>query len=849
MKKFLDYNADPNIIFREHHNQTTMSIVADNLNFCLPVIKMLLEYGFDCQGLINHLSGYKYYDYTQNVLMILCGKGKNSFECVKFLMEDSRVVKFINLHATNNFQENVLHEAYKAGNVEIVTYILDIWCKDRLPKNDVLSILNARNSRGHTPIFLSNSVQCVELAIKHGADLTIPSKEGFLLIHRVCQDNITAVLSYIIENKLYDLNVETKNELKQSPLNISIEYGSIECTDLLCKQEKVLVTKSDIEVCVMKNRLFVLKIILKMILNRNKGIDTWDSLQNMMDQSNIFQIAFMKQLIDKYGNNNTNNRCVKFLQDLLHYGFEAHDYHFISFVLNYNLRAVMSDTDAHVPNRTVRIRRAHNIRDTYHFMGIDGTIGDEKSATINTTINSKETEFETKSGGASNDGNDGISVSTTKQRHETRSKRKIEWQEIEKLGEGTFGKVTLAIDSQTGEKVALKRLKLGLRMDGQSAKVWSKFIDSEITPISMIYHPNIVNIIGYNLNVKNKHQVSIALEYAPFGDLKNLLKVCEYLEQDIAIYYLRQITSALKACHEKGIVHRDLKLGNILIGRDFQIKIADFGISKLLHHNETNLNSIERVGTLGYMAPELFMIVKGGLRDYSKIEQIQISSATDIFAIGIILWKMTNSAYSAPFEKFSKEKKCTTKEEFGKTYSMYSLIMNNSDTQSKNQFWLTHEEKPTPFFQFQAKNLDTMKMLFENMFEYDPLKRITISTVDQIVNEKLVFNGNVSVSDFQTKISNIYANSERYYQTIVKNWHSKDSIDETKDENKDDIQWKGIAHIQNFNETVDEKSSSTLTTTNNEDETQANTAHVEKTQNTSQEQTETETESGYSFLD
>ena len=96
------------------------------------------------------------------------------------------------------------------------------------------------------------------------------------------------------------------------------------------------------------------------------------------------------------------------------------------------------------------------------------------------------------------------------------------------------------------------------------------------------------------------------LEYAEYGDLLSLLKELGYFEPRLARTYLAQILSGVEACHNLNVVHMDIKLSNLLIDSNYQIKICDFNLSHVLDNNGAVswYEYIDR--TPNYTAPELF---------------------------------------------------------------------------------------------------------------------------------------------------------------------------------------------------------------------------------------------------
>ena len=184
--------------------------------------------------------------------------------------------------------------------------------------------------------------------------------------------------------------------------------------------------------------------------------------------------------------------------------------------------------------------------------------------------------------------------------------------------------------------------------------------------------------------------------------------------------YFHQLTSALQTRHNKGIIHRDLKLQNLLIDSKFQLKVADFGICKLLDIiDESNTNAINdkirRVGTRGFMAPE---IVLG--RQYDKL--------CDIFSASVVLFYLLFG--QKPFNNASIDDK------------QYTLIIQ----QKFDSFWKLYPKLISK----------TGKNLLEKMFEFSPLSRIKIF---HIVRHDWYNEKHFNSSELYTEMKILYSNS------------------------------------------------------------------------------------------
>ena len=143
---------------------------------------------------------------------------------------------------------------------------------------------------------------------------------------------------------------------------------------------------------------------------------------------------------------------------------------------------------------------------------------------------------------------------------------------IKTIGEGTFGKVKLAIHIITGEKVAIKILQKNLIRDQNEYER----IEREIKYLKLFSHPNIIQIYEVIENITSFY---IVMEYAQGGELFNYIVEKEKLSEKESSFYFYQIIQGVKEIHSKNICHRDIKPENLLFTKNKILKIIDFGLS------------------------------------------------------------------------------------------------------------------------------------------------------------------------------------------------------------------------------------------------------------------------------
>ncbi|XP_045292830.1 hormonally up-regulated neu tumor-associated kinase isoform X2 [Leopardus geoffroyi] len=203
-----------------------------------------------------------------------------------------------------------------------------------------------------------------------------------------------------------------------------------------------------------------------------------------------------------------------------------------------------------------------------------------------------------------------------------------------KLGEGSFAKVREGLHVLTGEKVAIKVI------DKKRAKkdtYVTKNLRREGQIQQMIRHPNITQLLDI-LETENSYY--LVMELCPGGNLMHKIYEKKRLEESEARRYIRQLISAVEHLHRAGVVHRDLKIENLLLDEDNNIKLIDFGLSNcagILGHSDPFST---QCGSPAYAAPELLARKKYG----PKI---------DVWSIGVNMYAMLTGTLPFTVEPFS----------------------------------------------------------------------------------------------------------------------------------------------------------------------------------------------------
>lgn len=191
---------------------------------------------------------------------------------------------------------------------------------------------------------------------------------------------------------------------------------------------------------------------------------------------------------------------------------------------------------------------------------------------------------------------------------------------MEKIGEGTYGVVYKAKDRVTGEIIALKKI----RLEAEDEGIPSTAI-REISLLKELQHPNIVRL--YDV-VHTEQKLTLVFEFLD-QDLKKYLDVNDKgLELPILKSFLFQLLTGVAYCHHHRVLHRDLKPPNLLINREGQLKLADFGLARAFGIPVRSYT--HEVVTLWYRAPDILMASR------------KYSTPVDIWSVGCIFAEMSN---------------------------------------------------------------------------------------------------------------------------------------------------------------------------------------------------------------
>src|SRR5580704_1988288 len=226
------------------------------------------------------------------------------------------------------------------------------------------------------------------------------------------------------------------------------------------------------------------------------------------------------------------------------------------------------------------------------------------------------------------------------------TKRFGRYEVVAELGRGAMGIVYQARDPQIDRLVAVKTIAL-VTDDLEAEQEYRQRFFLEARAAGRLSHPGIVTIFDVGEEPES-HSPFIVMEYVAGQPLSKFISSPSKVPARRALRYAQQLAEALDYAHAQGVVHRDMKPANILIGKDAHAKITDFGIAKMNVANITHAGHV--VGTPAYMSPE-------------QLEGVAVDGRSDLFSLGVILYTMLtghrpfqgNSAASVCFKVANRE--------------------------------------------------------------------------------------------------------------------------------------------------------------------------------------------------
>lgn len=210
-----------------------------------------------------------------------------------------------------------------------------------------------------------------------------------------------------------------------------------------------------------------------------------------------------------------------------------------------------------------------------------------------------------------------------------------QYQVLEEIGRGGMGVVYRGYDPLIGREVALKTIHLYAIADPRERQDMQDRLQREAQSAGRLSHPNIVTIyqIGYAELQPGQTTAFLAMEYVPGPNLSALLDSLRAGPPERIAGYLRQAAAALDYAHSRGVIHRDIKPANLLVTPEDVLKIADFGVAKIVTQTVTLTGTV--LGSPAYMSPE-------------QIKAEPIDGRTDQYSLAVVAYELFTG--QKPFE-------------------------------------------------------------------------------------------------------------------------------------------------------------------------------------------------------
>lgn len=185
------------------------------------------------------------------------------------------------------------------------------------------------------------------------------------------------------------------------------------------------------------------------------------------------------------------------------------------------------------------------------------------------------------------------------------------------IGRGSFGKVYLAELKKTKEMFAIKTIRKDYLIEMDQ-------IENTLLEKQILFEADHPNLVGMLYLFQNEHRLYFVMPFVRGGELYKIYKSKKRFNERVVRFYAAQIVMAIGFLHDRHIVHRDLKLENILVDQTGYIKIIDYGLAKIVKENEETMSFC---GTPEYLAPEM-------------LTQEGHDKSVDWWALGILMYEM-----------------------------------------------------------------------------------------------------------------------------------------------------------------------------------------------------------------
>lgn len=195
-----------------------------------------------------------------------------------------------------------------------------------------------------------------------------------------------------------------------------------------------------------------------------------------------------------------------------------------------------------------------------------------------------------------------------------------QYRQVSELGHGGMGAVYQAVQITLGRLVAIKILPAEI---AQADPTFITRFQTEARSLALLQHPNIIAV--YDFGETNEGQLYIVMEFVEGRDVTNMIKPMKGIAPKYVGPIMIGVCRALEEAHKHGIVHHDIKPGNVIVGIDGSIKVVDFGLAKIAFESTLGTDEV-CLGTPDFVAPEALTSIP--------------DHRGDLYSVGVMLYQM-----------------------------------------------------------------------------------------------------------------------------------------------------------------------------------------------------------------
>ena len=549
-----------------------------------------------------------YIGFENQTLLHLAARGTPVFDTPAIEQDRSVVLKF-GISSINDSKND-----YETKDTVETNVVDDI-------EQSVSSVSPPGATQSQITIFRPEHLEIFELCWTAGCSLTKTDDTGYTPVHTACESNNVWLLNHMIKNIPFrekNLGIRTPStafehgpsirisrdggDVIATPLVLAVINNNPDCVRLLCDVSGVNedITMDTIEAAFRYDAVDCFKILYAALMNRHniKSIEVLLRAMNDLTNTPYFSIDELIVRATKRSKISATSQCVTFLHRLKQLPLKSqNDFAHFCLILSYNVRSqilsLLSTTTTYSTNLATKHITNNKSQNKIPSKSIVDPIDEEKEAEM--TLKSNSGKDQANQG---NKDNDEDRFPLTKKEVATLNLFDGKYDVLYSIGRGAFGMVVAVLDKSAQTRRALKIIVKKVEW-----KKRNKNTANEVDALKKIIHPSVIKLYDCDLNLQINHNNKIiyynalVFELGIYGDLKTFMTALHHhsshmLRVRLARTYFGNIIDGLDAIHRAGYGHYDLKESNIIIVKQFRVKIADFGLAQYWGSDVTTSTNI-----------------------------------------------------------------------------------------------------------------------------------------------------------------------------------------------------------------------------------------------------------------